>query len=388
MEDGDGLPLGERAFEDIHAGLTVFDTDSRFGHAQTGIRGEDDLRRLLPQERHVLQRLVRRQDQQPRARLVAAQPGDAHADGLIVVAGEGQRGPIALLDAGELVGRDNAGVVPGGGGDKAADGVRVGLVRLDRLELGDGHLHEPVRRQHIFITVDRGGKRPGGPGADVAGVARGLRFERGELRLQIVDPQLQGGAVRRVRRAAQDQALELGREVRDGVHIAPGQILAQVREAVGDAAVERRLVVDARRGAPGVLQLLDLAGQLVHAGLAGLGVVRAVAGGDDVVRGHVRTLGAGEDGRVVLGGDDLLGTHNKAGGVVARPGFILCDGRCHQRRVEAACHVVDEIRRDRGKQDPYDDGKIRSALFHTAPSRRTERQLSSASGERGLQASW
>ena len=39
-----------------------------------------------------------------------------------------------------------------------------------------------------------------------------------------------------------------------------------------------------------------------------------------------------KDGKVSYEYDtDLLGTHNKAGGVVARPGFILCDGRCHQR---------------------------------------------------------
>lgn len=62
-------------------GLTVFDTDGGLRDAQPGVGREDDLRRLLPQERYVLQCPVRRQDQQPGACLVFAQTLHAHVTG-------------------------------------------------------------------------------------------------------------------------------------------------------------------------------------------------------------------------------------------------------------------------------------------------------------------
>ena len=102
---------------------------------------------------------------------------------------------------------------------------------------------------------------------------------------------------------------------------------------------------------------------LVDARLAGLCVLGAVAGGDGVVRGHMRALGAVQNGRAVLRIQKLLFTHDKAGGVVARPGFVWCDGGRHEWCIEAAHHMIAEIRGDCGKQDPEDHGKIGFALM-------------------------
>jgi len=111
---------------------------------------------------------------------------------------------------------------------------------------------------------------------------------------------LQRAAVGAASRAPQDEALELRRKIGDGIHVAQRQVPAQLRKRIRDVRVERSLIVDAGDGAPRVLKLLDLAGQLVHARLPEPCVLRAVAGGDGVVRGHMRAFGTAQNGRAVL----------------------------------------------------------------------------------------
>ena len=177
-------------------------------------------------------------------------------------------------------------------------GVR--LVRLDGLKFRNGHVDQPFRRQHGLIAVDGGGKCSGPARGNGAGIARGLRLKRIKLRLQGADARLQRAAVGAASRAPQDEALELRRKIGDGIHVAQRQVPAQLRKRIRDVRVERSLIVDAGDGAPRVLKLLDLAGQLVHARLPEPCVLGAVAGGDGVVRGHVRAFGTAQNGRAVL----------------------------------------------------------------------------------------
>lgn len=243
-----------------------------------------------------------------------------------------------------------------------------GFVRLDGLKFCDSHFHQPFRRQYGFIAVNSGRKGSGLACKDGAGVARRLRLERLKFCLQRADARLQRAAVRVASGAPQDQALEFRRQVGDGVHVAQRQIAAQLCKIARDVRVERGLIVDAGNSAPCVLKLLDLAGQFIDARLAGLCILGAVAGGDGVVRGHMGALGAVQNRCAVLRIQKFLLTHDKAGGVIARPGFVWCDGGRHEWCIEAAYHVIAEIRGDRGKQDPEDNGKIGFALLHSAPS--------------------
>ena len=301
MQDLDGLPDGGRALEHIDARLTVFiHMDSGFRHAQSRVGDKDDVRRLLPQERDVLHIPVAGEHQQPEAGLIFADAGDGHFDLVVKVARECDLDAVALRKLAKLARRDGGHIVPGVTGNELARRMLRDRLRLQRVVVLHAQAVQLLRREHGLIAVHRAGEVSGRRCSDRAGVLLSLAAEGFQLVLGRGDLRGDDGGRALVGASAQDKALQLRRKVGDGVHVPAADIAGKRGQVADDLQIQRGLIGDAGRGTVGVIQLLELTGQLGDAGLAVLRVAGEVAGGDRLSGGHARALLRGQNGDAVF----------------------------------------------------------------------------------------
>ena len=79
------------------------------------------------------------------------------------------------------------------------------------------------------------------------------------------------------------------------------------------------------------MQLRELLLKVLNAALALLRAIGEISGGDSLVCRDMRAFGAGDNGNVIGGGEDLLVAHDEARRVAARARLVF-DGRgCGQR---------------------------------------------------------
>ena len=224
---------------------------------------------------------------------------------------------------------------------------------LDGVQLREAHLQDPLRRQGAFQPVRRPGKIAGTGNGDALRLRRDgaqLRDARVQLRDFHVDP----FAVVLADAAAQDHRLQ-GFLRRAGLgKLLRVDVLRLLHQQGFDLQVQRR-VVPAAEILGGVVEMGELALELQKLLPLRPFLRRPVSRGDRLPGADALSLGKLADDDGLFGGEQLLGTHHKAGN-----GLPVADFAAHRRGQGVAAsgaekHREKHIRQhDRRKYNRYD----------------------------------